>query len=134
MKKKNIIFSIIFLLFVIFVFAIFLKKKRGNHPDIKIPGLLYHNFVTTVPDSDSDNYQYINTPKSFEENIRTLQKSGYTFLSFHELNDTYQNKTKLPKKPILITFDDGYQSNYEYIYPILKKYHIKASIFIVLIK
>lgn len=40
-------------------------------------------------------------------------------------------KMKLPLKPILITFDDGYYSNYEYIYPILKKYNVKVSIFIV---
>lgn len=48
-----------------------------------------------------------------------------------ELADADMGKTKLPSKPIIITFDDGYYSNYEYIYPILKKYHIKASIFIV---
>lgn len=34
-------------------------------------------------------------------------------------------------KPLIITFDDGYYSNYEYIFPILKKYNVKASIFIV---
>lgn len=48
-----------------------------------------------------------------------------------ELNDAYNLKAELPSKPILITFDDGYYSNYEYIYPILKKYNAKASIFIV---
>lgn len=35
------------------------------------------------------------------------------------------------KVKIVITFDDGYYSNYEYIYPILKQYQVKASIFIV---
>lgn len=40
-------------------------------------------------------------------------------------------KMELPSKPIVITFDDGYYSNYEYIYPILKQYNVKASIFIV---
>ena len=48
-----------------------------------------------------------------------------------ELNDANDFKSKLPSKPILITFDDGYYSNYEYIYPILKKYNVKASIFVV---
>ena len=37
----------------------------------------------------------------------------------------------LPEKPILINFDDGYYSNYEYVFPILKKYNVKASIFVV---
>lgn len=48
-----------------------------------------------------------------------------------ELNDAYNFKTELPTKPILINFDDGYYSNYEYIYPILKKYNVKVSIFVV---
>lgn len=104
--------------------------KRENRPDIKIPILLYHDFVKVVPETDPDHFQYINTPEGFEENIKTLQNQGYTFLSFHELNDAYRGKT-LPEKPIIITFDDGYASNYQYIFPILKKYQVKASIFIV---
>ena len=93
--------------------------------------MLYHEFVKVVPDSDPDNYSYINTPQSFEENIKTLLENGYTFISFNELNDANNGKIKLPSKPILITMDDGYYSNYEYIYPILEKYNVKASIFIV---
>ena len=93
--------------------------------------MLYHDFVKTVPDNDPDNFNYINTPQGFEENIKVLLENGYTFISFHELNDAINGKTEFPSKPILITMDDGYYSNYEYIYPILKKYNVKASIFIV---
>ena len=35
-------------------------------------------------------------------------------------------KAPLPEKPILITFDDGYRSNYKLLYPILQKYNVKA--------
>lgn len=49
----------------------------------------------------------------------------------NELNNAINGKMELPNKPILITFDDGYYSNYEYIYPILQKYNSKVSIFIV---
>lgn len=116
---------------VIINFIIKWKNNRNSREAIKIPILLYHDFVTTVPDSDPDNFNYINTPQSFEENIKTLLENGYTFISFNELNDVNNGKIKLPSKPILITMDDGYYSNYEYIYPILEKYNVKASIFIV---
>ena len=129
MKKKVFIFLFIFLIIIIGIgVIIFNKPSRQN---IDIPILLYHDFVLQVPNSDPDNFNYINTPESFEENIKTLLENGYTFLSFKELNDALHNKKKLPKKPILITLDDGYYSNYKYIFPILKKYSVKASIFIV---
>lgn len=98
-KNKVIIFLIIICVMLIGGF-IFNRYKYSKRADIKVPVLLYHNFVTEVPDSDPDNFNYINIPESFEENIKTF-------------------------------LENGYYSNYEYIYPILKKYNIKASIFIV---
>ena len=98
-KNKVIIFLIIICVVLIEGFT-FNRYKYNERADIKVPVLLYHNFVTEVPDSDPDNFNYINIPESFEENIKTF-------------------------------LENGYYSNYEYIYPILKKYNIKASIFIV---
>ena len=128
---KKIYLIIIFVLIIVIVLAILPKTQKSKNADIKIPILLYHDFVTTVPDSDPDNFNYINTPQSFEENIKVLLENGYTFISFKELNDANNGKIELPEKPILVSMDDGYYSNYEYIFPILKKYKVKASIFIV---
>lgn len=125
-KNKVIIFLIIICVVLIEGF-IFNRYKYNERADIKVPVLLYHNFVTEVP----DNFNYINIPESFEENIETFLENGYTIISMKELADADIGKIKLPNKPLIITFDDGYYSNYEYIYPILKKYNIKASIFIV---
>lgn len=130
-KLRYVFCIIILILAIVIVFNIIIKRNNNVKEAVKIPILLYHEFVKVVPDSDPDNYSYINTPQSFEENIKTLLENGYTFISFNELNDANNGKIKLPSKPILITMDDGYYSNYEYIYPILEKYNVKASIFIV---
>ena len=130
-KKKMIIICLIMIV-IAFVIAIVIKQNKQNkRADVKIPVLLYHNFVKTVPDSDPDNFNYINTPESFEENIKTFLENGYTIISMKELALADSGKIELPDKPMIITFDDGYYSNYEYIYPILKQYQVKASIFIV---
>lgn len=130
-KKKMIIICLIMIV-IAFVIAIVIKQNKQNkRADVKIPVLLYHNFVKTVPDSDPDNFNYINTPESFEENIKTFLENGYTIISMKELALADNGKIALPSKPIVITFDDGYYSNYEYIFPILKQYQVKASIFIV---
>ena len=131
MKKKIIIVILIIILITIVGWGIIKYYQYKKRQDVKIPVLLYHNFVTTVPESDPDNFNYINTPQSFEENIKTLLENDYKVISIKELNDANIRKSNLSSKPIIITFDDGYYSNYEYIYPILKKYNIKASIFIV---
>ncbi len=131
MKIKKLIIIICLVVIVIAGICVFKQYKYSKREDVKVPVLLYHNFVETVPASDPDNFNYINTPKSFEENIKTLLENGYTIMSMKELADCDSGKAELPSKPIVITFDDGYYSNYEYIYPILKKYNVKVSIFIV---
>lgn len=128
MKKIIIVLLIIIGIIVIYNFA---KDKNIEKQDTKIPILLYHNFLETVPEEDPDNFNYINTPESFEENIKVLLENGYTIISLEELNNMNDGKINLPEKPIVITFDDGYYSNYKYIYPILKKYNVKVSIFVV---
>lgn len=129
MNLKRILIVVIAL--IVIIIAILFNKYNNKREDIKVPVLLYHNFVNSVPENDPDDFNYINTPQSFEENIKVLLENGYTIISMKELNDAYNSKIELPSKPIVITFDDGYYSNYEYIYPILKKYNVKVSIFIV---
>ena len=120
MKKKYLIIILVLVLIIITVLAILPKNRKSKNADIKIPILLYHDFVTIVPESDPDNFNYINTPQSYEENIKVLLENGYTFISFQELNDANNGKIELPEKTILISMDDGYYSNYEYIFPIIK--------------
>lgn len=85
-KNKVIIFLIIICVVLIEGFT-FNRYKYNERADIKVPVLLYHNFVTEVPDSDPDNFNYINIPESFEENIKTFLENGYTIISMKELAD-----------------------------------------------
>ena len=41
------------------------------------------------------------------------------------------NGAELPENPIMITFDDGYEDNYQNAYPILKKYGFTGTIFVI---
>ena len=131
LKKRYLMIILVLVLIIVTALVIWPKTKKSKNANVKIPLLLYHDFVTTVPDSDPDNFNYINTPQSYEENIKVLLENGYTFISFQELDDANNGKISLPEKTILVTFDDGYASNYEYIFPILKKYNVKVSIFVV---
>lgn len=91
-----------------------------------IPILMYHH----VGGENIETNKITITNKRFEEDIRYLKDNGYTAISFKELVDCVNNNgTSLPEKPIIVTFDDGLDDNYKYAYPILKKNHMKATIF-----
>ncbi len=70
-------------------------------------------------------------PDQFEAQMAYLADEGYTTITIDEMMDALENGTPLPEKPVIITFDDGYADNYEYAYPILKKYGFKATIFLI---
>ncbi len=70
-------------------------------------------------------------PEDFDRQMRYLKDAGYETITPQELQDALSGKTELPQHPVLITFDDGYLDNYTNAYPILKKYNMKATIFVV---
>ena len=70
-------------------------------------------------------------PEQFEAQMAYLADEGYTTITIDEMMEALENGTPLPEKPVIITFDDGYADNYEYAYPILKKYGFKATIFLI---
>lgn len=92
---------------------------------IKIPVLTYHHFST------EQNSNLIVQPDLFEQQMKYLKDNGYTTLSDEDLLKIYSGKMQIPDKPIFITMDDGYESNYKVAYPILKKYNFKATVFLI---
>ncbi|MFK4786165.1 polysaccharide deacetylase family protein [Fusobacterium sp. MFO224] len=96
-----IILSIIFL-------ALFFHKKG-------VPIFLYHqvNNLSNV------------TPELFEKHLNILKKNKMNPIT---LSEYYNHNT--PKNSMLITLDDGYIDNYLYVFPLLKKYNMKATIFL----
>mgnify|MGYP001579813851 FL=1 len=95
------------------------------------PILIYH-YVEYVKDEKDTIRKSLNiTPYVFVKQIETLKNAGYTFVTASELIDILDGKIKLPQKPIVITFDDGYRDFYTDVFPILKKYDVKAVAYIV---
>jgi len=90
----------------------------------EIPIFMYHRVLDKIDLCSLDENIYI-TANSLKNNILFLQKY-YTIISLHDL---IAKKNKLGRACV-ISFDDGWLDNYEFAFPILKKYQIPATIFL----
>jgi peptidoglycan/xylan/chitin deacetylase (PgdA/CDA1 family) len=110
--------SMIFLL-------LFLSRAVYGADNIKI--LLYHDLAADAF-GEGDNGDYCTTGVKFERDITDALSLGYKSLS---LADYYRGNYKPEERYFIITFDDGYLSNYTIAFPILKKYRIYGDIFVI---
>ena len=94
-----------------------------------IPTLMYHKIKDQVENTEEDQSMSVSTA-NFEAQLKALLEAGYTPINFKQLKDYLEGKAGLPKRPILITADDGYLCNYTKAYPILKKYNAQATFFV----
>lgn len=117
LKFKSFIIPIIILITLL---ALEIVPKFNND----IPVLMYHSIGNS---STSD----IVLPKEvFEKQLKYLKDNGYTTLSMDELYDHLINHKKIPRKSVVLTFDDGYSNNYDTLYPLLKANGFTAAIFV----
>lgn len=101
-----------------------------NHP--KIPVLCYHNIATAEEKiAFPEESDWTITVDNFEEHLKYLKKHNYKTLTMDEFYNWKIGNVKLPYKSVLITFDDGFLSNYHYAFDLLKKYDMNATVFVV---
>ena len=96
--------------------------------DRVVPVVMFHS----VGAENSDwVFSYISEPLiAFEDKVRVLAERGFSFITWSELYDYMRGAASLPLPAILLTFDDGYLDNWVYVYPILKKYGARGTIFV----
>lgn len=100
-------------------------KRRINK---NIPILMYHQIVE--PEFTSPHKIYV-TEQRFDEHMNYLKSAGFQSLTFKDLLDFKSNPDRpFPKRPVIISFDDGYENNYTKALPILKKHGLNAVFYL----
>lgn len=94
------------------------------YPVRGIPVLSYH-MVNAQPET------YSIDPADFEDHMRYLAENGYTAISLKQFYAATQHQETLPAKPVIITFDDGYQDNYQIALPVMEKFGMKGTVFVI---
>lgn len=111
-----------------FMFAL---KKFIPEKEVKVPIFVYHYVEYVKDQKDTTRKLLATSPRVFEAQIVTLKENGYKFITFKDVERYLQGVQKLPEKPIIITFDDGYEDFYTDVFPIIKKHSIQVTQYLV---
>ena len=127
-RKKIVLLTVVLLLVFSFSHTAFASPffernyKQINTNPVTI--LMYHMFSENPEEWST----YCTSPQVLENDIIYLKNQGYEFLTANELATEYIPNPY--KKVVLLTLDDGYESDYQYVLPLLEKYGVKATFFV----
>lgn len=93
-----------------------------------LPILLYHN-IGPMPLQDP--FGLTIAAEQFEQQMRCLVRLGYQTIWPSDWIAARRDGKPLPKKPVIVTFDDGYADIVEHAFPILWRYGLKAAAYVV---
>ena len=99
--------------------------------------LMYHRVVpTSAGDARAEKWlRYrslpgiVVSPAMFESQLRFLKRK-YRIISLEDMAELLAAREDIPQKSVAITFDDGWRDNFDYAFPILKKYNVPATVFL----
>lgn len=103
-----------------------LKEKTA-----RVPILVYHTIKPYEFASSKKDYAFNVPPRTFEKQMKYLKNKKYNSISMAMLDNFFEKGTSLPKNPVVITFDDGWETQYTRALPILKKYGFAATFYII---
>lgn len=97
---------------------------------LQVPILMYHH----VSDSHTTNvldWSLTVNPLSFTQQMDYLKAQGYHTITFNQFFNALYYGGPLPTKPIMLTFDDGYEDAYQFAYPILRQHGFSGMFYII---
>lgn len=99
------------------------QTQAAVQPDgIALPIVMYHHILKEQARLN----QYTISPAELRSDLQYLKDGGYTPIVVADLLAFVKGEAELPEKPVMITFDDGYESFHEYAFPILKEFGFKS--------
>ncbi len=105
-------------------------QPDGVSRSADVPILMYH-YISIAPSiQDRIRYGLSVTPEMFEAQLKLLRDNGFTTITLRQLYEYLAIGTPLPDKPIILTFDDGYNDNYTNAFPLLRKYGMSGTFFV----
>ena len=127
MQKLTRVFLTVAVLFGVAAVCTFfraetLQTSAVTSDSVTLPILMYHQ----ISEKPGRLGTYVISPEEFEHDCKLISEMGFETVTVNDLIAYTQGKGTLPQKPIMLTFDDGYESDYVYAFPVLKRYGMRA--------
>lgn len=109
------------------------RQKVPMTDRFAVPVLMYHRICDLTPrEARSPLMRDLTvSPQNFEQQVKYLVENGFTFLPASEVEAALRERRPLPERAVVLTMDDGYKDNFEHAFPILQKYGVPATMFLV---
>jgi peptidoglycan/xylan/chitin deacetylase (PgdA/CDA1 family) len=120
-------YKILIVLSAVLVLAIALLTSFIRQKYV-FPILMYHS---VNPGAKKENRREVSS-EAFERQMRFLKKLGYNVVPLGSLVSFIEEGKQVPARSVAITFDDGYRDVYTYAFPVLKKYNLPATLFVII--
>lgn len=131
LSKFEAVIAVAIIVCVSFVFAVSSEnnaaKVSADTESVFLPIIMYHH----ITESESKAGKYTVLTDEFESDLEYIRTHGYNTVTVADLIAFTDGKADLPEKPIMITFDDGFESFYTLAYPLLKEYNMKAVVSVI---
>jgi len=117
------------LVFILLAAILILPASAAQDTEncIKLPIVMYHH----LSPKQKMLGDYVLSPDELESDLQYLREQGYESITTKQLIQWSKGEAQLPEKPVMITFDDGYESTLVYGGPLLEKYGFQAVIAVI---
>lgn len=127
LSRTALILSAVFMILICTAVNVLPVSLTVDVNERKLPVVMYHQLTKNPAKSG----KYVLTVDTFEKDLQYLRSKGYNSVTVKQLVDYSQGVGDIPEKSVLITFDDGQETLYEYAMPLLGKYGFTAVGFVV---
>jgi peptidoglycan/xylan/chitin deacetylase (PgdA/CDA1 family) len=110
------------------------RPAAAAHPNVRqyyVPVLIYHHIKWSKPSDDATERGLTIYPTQFAAHIKYLRTNHYHAISALTLTEALRGSARIPSKPVVLTFDDGYTDIYDNVYKVLRRDHMTATFFII---
>jgi peptidoglycan/xylan/chitin deacetylase (PgdA/CDA1 family) len=107
-----------------------LRRISASPAALRIPILMYHSISEPASDSRHPYFGTVTSPAVFEQQMRYLHDNGFQTLSPADIFANGETSVRLVRKPVIITFDDGFRDFYTHAQPILAKFGFTAIVYL----